>query len=170
MEGPSTATSASTQRPVPERAQAASKARVRGATARLAARWIALRSLLVGSLATLFDVSTLTLLVHGLDVDPRVASLPALTLGVGLQFVGNKLFAFQDRRPDWGKQGVQFLAVEVLGVCCNLGAFHLAVSLTSLPIIPLRLAISSAVYFGICLPLWAKIFRAPSALGRDSLA
>jgi len=155
---------------VSECAEAAASARLRGATARLAARWIALRSLLVGSLATLFDVGTLTLLVHGLRVDPRLASLPALSLGVGLQFVGNKLFAFQDRRPNWGRQGAQFLAVEVLGVGCNLGLFHLAVSLTALPIIPLRLVITSAVYFGICLPLGAKIFRAPSALGRDSLA
>jgi len=131
---------------------------------------VALRSLLVGSFATLFDLGALSLLVYGLGVDPRLASLPALTLGIVLQFVGNKLFAFQDRRPNWGKQGLQFLAVEALGVCCNLGLFHLAVSLTALPIIALRMAVTSAVYFGICLPLWGKIFRGPADLKPQRLA
>lgn len=126
--------------------------------------WRVARSLLVGSLATLFDLGTLALLVHALGLDPRMASLPALSIGVVAQFFGNKLFAFQDYRADWVRQGLLFLAVEALGFLANLLIFHAAVTFTPLPILPLRLAITSLVYFGLCLPLWSRIFsQAPSA-------
>lgn len=120
--------------------------------------WLLVRSLSVGSLATLFDLGTLALLVHALGLDPRLASLPALSIGVVAQFFGNKLFAFQDYRADWLRQGLLFLAVEALGFFANLLLFHLAATFTPLPILPLRLAITSLVYFGLCLPLWSRIF------------
>ncbi|MCA9629542.1 MAG: GtrA family protein [Myxococcales bacterium] len=124
--------------------------------------WLLARSLAVGSLATVFDLGTLALLVHAVGVDPRLASLPALSLGVVAQFLGNKLFAFQDYRADWLRQGLSFLAVEALGFSANLLLFHLAVSFTPLPVLPVRLAITSLVYFGVCLPLWSRIFSNPS--------
>lgn len=131
--------------------------------------WLVARSLLVGSLATLFDLGTLALLVHALGLDPRMASLPALSIGVVAQFFGNKLFAFQDFRADWVRQGLLFLAVEALGFLANLLLFHLAVTFTPLPILPLRLAITSLVYFGLCLPLWSRIFsREPAELSSPS--
>lgn len=125
--------------------------------------WLVARSLLVGSLATLFDLGTLALLVHAVGLDPRMASLPALSIGVVAQFFGNKLFAFQDYRADWLRQGLLFLAVEALGFLANLLLFHLAVTFTPLPILPLRLAITSLVYFGLCLPLWSRIFSREGA-------
>ena len=117
------------------------------------------RSAAVGVLATAADLVTLAILVSGFHFSPRAASLPALALGIGVQFVGNKLFAFGDQSRAWVRQGAQFLGVEVLGFIANLVLFDFAVTHTHLPYLPLRLVTTNLVYFGICLPLWSRIFR-----------
>jgi putative flippase GtrA len=119
-----------------------------------------LRSAGVGAIATLVDLGALAVLVSLLGVSPRVASAPALALGIGTQFVGNKLFAFGDRSPRWLRQGAQFLAVEALGLILNLLLFDLAVTHTALPYLAARMLSTSVVYFAVCLPLWSRIFRA----------
>ncbi len=110
-------------------------------------------------LATATDLLTLAVLVSGLHVSPRVASIPALVLGISMQFAGNKWFAFGDRSNRWVQQGAQFLAVESIGFVANLVLFDLAVTLTRLPYLPLRLLTTNIVYFCICLPLWSRIFH-----------
>lgn len=120
---------------------------------------VLVRSMGVGVFATATDLGVLALLVSGLGWSPRAASLPALLLGIGVQFLGNKLVAFDDRRPEWLRQGAQFLAVEALGFVANLFLFDRAMALTHLPYLPVRLATTSFVYFAICLPLWTRIFR-----------
>lgn len=121
---------------------------------------LVLRSAGVGALATLVDLIALAVLVSGFDVSPRVASVPALALGIAVQFVGNKLFAFGDRSRRWVQQGAQFLAVEAVGFLLNLLLFDLAVTLTPLPYLLARVLTTSVVYFAVCLPLWSRIFRA----------
>jgi putative flippase GtrA len=117
------------------------------------------RSAAIGLLATATDLVVLAALVSGLGVSPRVASVPALVLGIGVQFVGNKWFAFGDHSPRWARQGAQFLGVEAVGFVANLVLFDLAVTLTRLPYLPLRLLTTNLVYFCLCLPLWSLIFR-----------
>lgn len=120
--------------------------------------WVTLRSAGVGIVATGVDLLALGLLTSWGGLDPRLASAPALTLGVIVQFVGNKLFAFGDRSERWVRQGIEFLAVEALGFTANLALFHLVVSHSALPVLPVRLLTTSFVYFAICLPLWSRIF------------
>jgi len=120
---------------------------------------VLVRSMGVGVIATATDLGVLALLVSGLGVSPRSASLPALLLGIVVQFLGNKLVAFEDRRPEWLRQGAQFMAVEALGFVANLVLFDRAMALTHLPYLAVRLATTSLVYFAICLPLWTRIFR-----------
>ena len=117
------------------------------------------RSAAIGALPTLTDLVALTVLVSGFGLSPRLASVPALVIGIALQFVGNKWFAFGDRSRDWFRQGTQFLGVEALGFTANLLLFDLAIRFTALPYLPLRLLTTSIVYFAICLPLWSLIFR-----------
>jgi putative flippase GtrA len=117
------------------------------------------RSAGVGSLATAVDLIALTILVHGWGLAPSQASIPALVLGVGAQFVGNKLFAFRDRSKDWLQQAALFGGVELGAFALNVALYDLAVTRTSLPYLPLRLATTSLVYFAFCLPLWSLIFR-----------
>jgi putative flippase GtrA len=118
-----------------------------------------LRSAAVGVLATAADLVALAVLVDGFGLSPRFANLPALAIGVAVQFGGNKWFAFGDRSPDWARQGVLFLGVEALGMTANLVLFDLAVTRTPLPYLAARIATTSLVYFCICLPLWSRIFR-----------
>lgn len=121
--------------------------------------WVVLRSAAVGLLATATDLIVLAVLVSGFGVSPRIASVPALVLGISVQFVGNKWFAFGDRSRDVLRQGAQFLGVEAVGFVANLVLFDLAVTLTRLPYLPLRLLTTNVVYFCLCLPLWSLIFR-----------
>ncbi|MBX3130007.1 MAG: GtrA family protein [Polyangiaceae bacterium] len=121
--------------------------------------WIATRSAAVGAVATATDLVVLAALVSGLGVAPRVASLPALVLGIGVQFVGNKWFAFGDRSRDWLGQGVRFLGVEMVAFAANLLLFDLVMASTTLPYLLVRLMTTATVYFLICLPLWSRIFK-----------
>ncbi len=118
-----------------------------------------LRSAGVGILATATDLGMLALLVSVAHVSPRAASIPALVLGISVQFFGNKLFAFGDRSQKWVRQGAQFLGVETLGLVANLALYDLAVTHTKIPYLVARMLSTSLVYFCICLPLWSRIFR-----------
>ena len=112
----------------------------------------------VGAVATLTDLLVLTLLANELHLGPRVASLPALASGIVVQFVGNKFFAFEDTSKRWAEQAALFLAVEALGFAANLVLFDVAVRFVPLPLLAVRLLTTNAVYFGLCLPLWSRIF------------
>jgi putative flippase GtrA len=117
----------------------------------------------VGGAATAVDLVSLILLVELLRLDPRWANVPALTLGLAVQFVGNKFFAFQDRRPDYLRQGSLFLLVEAGAFALNALIFHLLVTLAATPYLLARLAGAALVYVGFSYPLWRLIFK-PGAL------
>ncbi|MFO0617309.1 MAG: GtrA family protein [Polyangiaceae bacterium] len=120
------------------------------------------RSMGVGAVATLTDLVVLTLLASGFHLGPRTSSFPALVAGIAVQFFGNKLFAFEDRSKRWGEQAALFLAVEALGFVANLALFDVGVRYLPLPYLAVRLITTNLVYFGLCLPLWSRIFgRSP---------
>jgi putative flippase GtrA len=124
------------------------------------------RSALVGLVATVLDFAVLSLLTSGLGLSPRLSSLPALAVGVGVQFVGNKRLAFRDASSDWFKQAGLFLGVEGLGLLSNLVVFDRLLVWTPLPYLLCRVLSTALVYYALCLPLWARIFRqAPAATG-----
>ena len=124
------------------------------------------RSAVVGLVATGLDFLVLIALVSGLGLEPRIASFPALSLGIAAQFVGNKWLAFRDRSPDWVRQAGCFLAIEAIGFVCNAVCFDRLLVLTHLPYVVCRALSTSIVYFGVCLPLWSRLFGSPS---RDEL-
>src|SRR5215470_17686531 len=88
------------------------------------------RSCVVGAGATLADLGALWAMVHGLDLPPTVANVPALLIGVLAQFLGCKLWAFEDRSPAIARQGGQFALVEAGALVLNALVFHLLVTLT----------------------------------------
>lgn len=123
-------------------------------------RWLKLaRSGLVGVAATLTDLLALFLLVDGLGIDPVWANVPALALGLAIQFVGNKYFAFGDYSPDVVRQGGWFALVEAGALGLNALAFHLLVVLAAVPYLAARVVASATVYFVYSYPLWGLIFR-----------
>lgn len=130
------------------------------------------RSALVGFAATMIDLAALAFGVEILHLDPRAVTPVALGIGVLVQFFGNKVLAFQDRSPAWARQAMLFLAVEAAGYTANVALFALLSTLAPvrIPYALLRVVIGSAVYFGICLPLWSKIFRARGDEGEEAHA
>ena len=126
------------------------------------------RSAGVGLVATALDFLALVALVSGVGLPPRVASLPALSLGIVVQFVGNKWLAFRDPSRDWLRQASTFLGIEALGFVCNAVCFDRLVALTPLPFVVCRVLSTSIVYFGVCLPLWSRLFSNSERSGLDA--
>lgn len=117
----------------------------------------------MGLLATLADMALIALLVHGLAVSPALANVPALSVGLLIQFWGNKRYAFRDESPVSTRQTSAFLAVEVVAFALNAVFFHvLAVGLEVTPLLSRALA-SGFVYFAFSYRLWRIIFRQPAA-------
>ncbi len=117
-----------------------------------------IRSVGVGGVGTVTDLAVLTLLASGAGLGPRIASPVALVAGLVVQFFGQKLFAFQDKRPAWGSQAALFFLVEAVAFVLNLALFDLAVRFVPAPYVLLRVGVQFAVYAGVCLPLWSRIF------------
>jgi putative flippase GtrA len=90
------------------------------------------RSGAVGVAATLVDLAALSLLVDAAGLTPTMANVPALVLGLIVQFAGNKVLAFRDRSPDILPQGAWFLVVEAGAFALNALGYHIAVTLTPL--------------------------------------
>lgn len=118
-----------------------------------------LTSVAVGALATLVDLLVLGVAVEQLGVDPRIANVPALLLGLLVQFFGNKFFAFQDHSRAWVRQGSAFLLVEAGAFFLSAALFHGVVGSQLLPYLPARLLVQALVYLGFSMPLWKRIFR-----------
>lgn len=117
------------------------------------------RSGLVGIAATLVDLGALVLFVEPLGMPPVWANVPALLLGLLVQFFGNKFFAFSDHSKDYVRQGGLFALVEICAFTLNAIAFHLLVVVFFMPYLPARLLGSSMIYFAFSFPLWRLIFR-----------
>lgn len=127
-----------------------------------------LRSGLVGVAATVADMGSLALLVEWVGWRATWANVPALGLGVVIQFFGNQRFAFRDRSGGTLRKGGLFLLVEAGAFVLGAGAFHVLVTAASLPYLAARAAGSGAVYLGWSYPFWRLIFR-PAAAAEGGL-
>jgi len=119
------------------------------------------KSAIVGIVATVADLAMIALLVHGLGLTPAIANVPALTLGLAIQFVGNKFWAFKDgatQPSTLARQGSAFLAAEAVAFLLNAGLFHVFAVLLGVPALIARVIASALVYFGFSYRLWALIF------------
>jgi putative flippase GtrA len=120
------------------------------------------RSMLASGAATLTDLGTLTLLVSGLDVAPRVASVPALVAAGVVNFIANRRFAFGVRGGDVSRQAIAFALVQTVTIALNALAFDAAMRLLGPTpyYVVVRLVVSNAVYLAWSFPMFGRIFRA----------
>ena len=132
--------------------------------------WVFIRSALVGLVATAADVGALALLIQVVGLSPVQANVPALLVGIGIQYVGNKYVAFGDRSNDHVRQGALFLLVEAGTILLNVAGFHLLVTRTAIPYWLVRPIVTCAVYCGFSFPLWAKIFKPRAGTARPRRA
>lgn len=117
------------------------------------------RSVLVGLVATAADLGALAVMIDGAGLPATVANVPALLLGVAVQYIGNKRFAFGDRSPVSARQICAFAIVEVGTFVLNAIAFHLLVTLAAASYLVARCGGTMAVYLTFSFPLWARVFR-----------
>lgn len=127
------------------------------------ARATFVRSVLVGLVATAVDVGALLVLVQLGGLSPVAANVPALLLGVLLQYLSNKYVAFRDPSPDHLRQGGLFALVEVGTLALNAAGFHLLVTLTPVPCALARPIVTLVVYCLFSYPLWTRIFSGSRA-------
>ena len=124
--------------------------------------WRFVKSVLAGGVATLLDLSVLTLLVEGFGLTPSRANVPALLAGALVQFVGSRRFVFRATEGAVSRQLAGFAAVEAGTFALNAALFHLAVTRTPLPYPVARLACQFLVYAGFSYPLWTRVFSVPA--------
>jgi len=115
-------------------------------------------------MATASDLICLMLLIHVVGLDKRMANVPSLLPGLVIMFVGNKLFAFEDRSKQVVKQGSIFLLIEAAAFGLNVLFFDLLVTHTSIHEIVARLVGTNLTYLGFSFPMWSwLVFRRKSA-------
>ncbi len=92
------------------------------------------RALVVGSGATLVDVSVLTTSIHLVGLAPTAARVPALLAGASFQFFGNRSFTFRAQRGKLTRQARLFVACEAIALLINWSLFRfLSPRITAVP-------------------------------------
>lgn len=124
------------------------------------------RSFLVGIVATLADLLVLHLLVRLGGLAATLANVPSLLVGMTLQFLGNKYWAFADGSRRLLRQSMLFVFVEAGTFILNAAAFHVLVAGFDVPYLAARPAGTLLVYLLFSYPLWARIFRGAPAAAR----
>jgi putative flippase GtrA len=82
------------------------------------------RACVVGSGATLVDLSVLTTCIRLLDFAPAAARVPALLAGASVQFFGNRTFTFRAQRGSLSRQARLFVAFELATLGLNWLVFR----------------------------------------------
>ncbi|MCB0404931.1 MAG: GtrA family protein [Bdellovibrionales bacterium] len=117
-------------------------------------RFRIVKTAVVGLTATAVDLLTLTVLVQFVGFGPRVANVPALVLGVSVQFWGNRCYVFEAQAGHLWKQLAGFIAIELGSVGLIALSFHFAVALIPLHYIYVRLICTTCVFFLFSYPMW----------------
>lgn len=125
----------------------------------LARVWRFGRSVLVGGAATLADWAALLLMVEAFKQTAVVANVPALAIGMAVQFIGCRHLVFQAARGSLRRQLGGFAVVEVLTLALNGLTFHVLVTLTPVPYWLARPLGTFVVFAGFSYPLWKWVFH-----------
>jgi len=115
-----------------------------------------------GLVATLADLAFLRGLA-GLGVAPRVASVPALTLGTIVMFFAQKYFVFESKGRPERREVVLFGLVQAGGYVLTIFLYDSALRLIpwfEAHYLVARLVVTNLVWLGYSFPLWHWVFRA----------
>ena len=118
------------------------------------------RSVTVGLLATSADYLLLIALVERIHLRPTIATLPALVLGSGLQFLGSRYYTFAiDNLGRARQQIIQWIICEGVSFSLNALGFYTVYTQFPLPYLMAKLVVSTLVFLLFSLPAWATIFN-----------
>ena len=115
-----------------------------------------------GALAAGADLVTLTALCELFGVEPRIASIPALTVGTIVMYFAQKYLAFQSTARPSGRELLLFTLVQAGGYGLTLVAYDLALRLVpwlGVHYVLARLVVTNLVWLGYSFPLWHWVFR-----------
>lgn len=129
---------------------------------RCAARFTA--SAIVGIVASIADYLVLLAAVW-MGMAERWAIIPACTVGIVLQFIGNQRFAFKAHQHDapgaWRRQVWRFAVVEALTLLLNAAVYNLFREAAGVDYRWSRIIAAFGVYLCFSLPMWHWVFAKP---------
>ncbi len=128
-----------------------------------------LRSSAVGLAATAADFGVLELLVRVLHVDPPKAKIASSAVGIAVQFIGNRTFAFHASEGRLGRQILMFCWVESITLTLNWLLFRFLKRSLHLPLEITNIIVTSVVYVGFSYPAWRIVFRVRKADGEQQV-
>jgi dolichol-phosphate mannosyltransferase len=110
------------------------------------ANWLQLvRFGLVGLSGYAVNLAVFTALVHGTQIDYRVAATAAFLVAVANNFLWNRTWTFRARDGHAGFQAARFLVVSVAAFLLNLVVLHLLVEVAGMAEVPAQaIAIAAA--------------------------
>jgi putative flippase GtrA len=123
-----------------------------------------------GIVATLADLALLRGLA-ALGVAPRVASVPALTLGTLVMFFAQKYFVFESKGRPARREILLFTLVQAGGYALTLFLYDSALRLSpwfESHYLVARLVVTNVVWLGYSFPLWHWVFR-PRAVDKSPI-
>ena len=91
---------------------------------------------IVGASGYVVNLVTFAVLVHGLDLDYRLAATGAFLVAVTNNFLWNRHWTFDARDGHAGFQAARFLIVSVVAFLFNLGLLELFVSVLDVAEVP----------------------------------
>ncbi len=112
---------------------------------------------MVGTIASVADMSTLVTLVQLFNVKPEIANIPSLMMGSTLQFLGNRQVVYRSN----GVVKLQlftFICGELLSLSMNATGYYLLVTHTSIHYALARPIVSAVIFTCFSYPLWRYIF------------
>lgn len=118
-----------------------------------------LRSSTVGLAATGADFGVLELCVRLLHFDPPIAKVCSALVGIAVQFIGNRTFAFHASEGKLGRQIAMFCGVESITLTLNWLLFRFLTRSLHLPLEVTNIIVTCVVYVGFSYPAWRIVFR-----------
>ena len=80
-----------------------------------------------GGSGFVIDLSSLTLFVEVMHVDPRIAVIFSSTVGATFVFFANKFFTFKNRERKTGQQAFKFMLVYGVAIAANAAIANLLI-------------------------------------------
>lgn len=113
----------------------------------------------VGAISSFVDFASLFVMVNVFHLPAVGANVPALLLGLVVQFIGARHIVFRDTKVTLKTQLVGFLVTELGSFLLNALLFHAFVAGLHMPYLVARLLGSFLVFVSFSFPMWNLVFR-----------
>lgn len=106
----------------------------------------ATRSLAVGAVATLIDISVLLICVKVAGLPNPVGAMCGVCVGAVFSFFANRHFAFQDRHPEMAPQALKFVLTTTAAMGIHASLVWLLTDHWDIPVVIAKMMADVAVF------------------------